>query len=133
MSIDLKGKDEAVVPAVAEKKFPLWYMRQCSIMSGSPTDMRVYTEHIRYRRIYAEDGTTVIGAEFISPETDKDVKVIEKNIPPDTIIPSVEQEALVNQTIQQFMQSGGNLMALTFASMLLCVREEGIAQGVFEA
>ena len=132
MSIDLERKEVSVTPAVAEKAFPLDYMTLIRI-DLSPESLSVYSEFTPYRRILAEDGVTVIGEELKSPVSTPDITVIQKTYSGADMQKTPEQEAHAAQTIGRFMAEGGDLFALVWAGMLLCVKQEGIVQGKFAA
>jgi hypothetical protein len=127
MSIDLVNTTAKVIPAQQEITYPLLFMRKC-LINGSQNGLSIYTEHIPYRRILAEDGVTVIGGEM-KPEADGDIIVITKDVPLDAVSPNADSESLITSTIGQYIANGGNIMSLAFASMLLCVQQEGIIQG----
>jgi hypothetical protein len=127
MSIDLVNTTAKVIPAQQEITYPLLFMRKC-LINGSQNGLSIYTEHIPYRRILAEDGVTVIGGET-KPEADGDIIVITKDVPLDAVSPNADSESLIASTIGQYVANGGNIMSLAFASMLLCVQQEGIIQG----
>lgn len=132
MSIDITPVDPKTTPAIEAKEYPLSYMRKLITEASSPTCVRLYAEFCPYRRISDADGN-VIGAEFKSPEVDGDITVIEiGNIIPTTDT-DADGEALVAQTIGQFLAQGGNVGALAFSALLLAVRQIGIQQGKFTA
>ena len=132
MSIDLNQNETKVTPAIEAKEFPLAYMRLMHVQASSPQSIRLYAEMCPYRRITDEKGA-VIGEEFKSPEVDGDITVIEvPNVVP-MVAGTPEADALLAQTIGQYMAAGGNIMAMAFTAILLAVKGYGEATGKLKA
>ena len=132
MSIDISPTVITEIPAVAAKTFPLSFMTKLLTEASSPSVCRLYAEFTPYRRILDELGN-VIGSEFKSPLASTDIITVES---PNIFVMTdtdAAGEALVQQTIQTFAMAGGNIGALAFATLLLAVRAQGIADGKFKA
>ena len=130
MSItDLVSPTPAIIPAVEAKEYPLKYARLIHLQ-GTPRAMRAYVELQPYRRILDAEGN-IIGEELKTPEVQGDIVVIDTpNILPTQ--QTAESKALVENTLLQFIQAGGDLKALVMAGIVVVINQVGIQTGVLK-
>ena len=121
------------VPAIPAKEYPLNWMDSLRVSTPSPNmEGRLEARFIPYRRVYAEDGVTVIAAELKTPFDAKDVKTVVSETLFASCVVSPEQQAQIGQMLYQ-ASAGGFLRALAMAAIMESVNQEGMQQGVFQA
>ena len=133
---DFISTDPAVTPEVPAKpaiQYPMNWMDRLSVSTPSPSlEGRLEAHFVPYRKIYAEDGVTVLGSELQCPPDPAKVR----SIVSETLFASCqvtpEQGAAVVAAVAAAAQ-GGYLRALAMAALMESINEEGIAQGVFTA